>query len=180
MKKLLILMLVLGLASAANASVVQLSVDGVTNGAGTTATVDSITTIGVVSDGSDQYDPYYLVITDTTYGDYGTITIWQPHTDGGHAGDQAGIVDRGSYMGYDHWADISAKDTTPEDLQGIDAGTHFSAPITMKAGASETNTLTIDLYDTMLTLKDTVIVAVPEPMTIALLGIGALFLRRRK
>ena len=184
MKKLLILMLVLGLASAANAVIVQLSVDGSTDGAGNTTTVTSLSTLGIVSDtdGTEGKD-MRLTIGDGTYGDYGTIVIWNnsgsgTHTDGGNAGDDSSVTDLG-VVGtiYNHYATVTSLDSASPFNYA--AGTHFTTPITY-TGASAAQTLTIELRDSSLAVLDTVVVAVPEPMTIALLGLGALFLRRRK
>ena len=172
MKKLLILVLVLGLSTVASAAL-QLSVNGVTGAGVQDASAGDV--IGVVSDDTSGYDYYLTVALGVgTYGDFGSVSIWQPHADGGHAGGDAAVTDYTAYYTayFDRTVMISAKDvSSPFDIA---AGTQFSMPIL--AGA--TTGFQIDLMDDALTILDSVYV--PEPMTIALLGLGGLFLRRRK
>jgi hypothetical protein len=174
-KKLLILVLVLGLSLTAKAAV-QLSYNGVTNGAGNVMEVPGGGTIGLVSDDNLNYTTY-IAIGDNTYGDFGAFTIWQPHGDGGHAGDDASTTDYGSFGSYDHIVKLSALDAG--DPFNTAAGTHFTGTVTY-TGAPPSETVQIDLLSSTLTVVDSVLVGIPEPMTIALLGVGGLFLRRRK
>ena len=173
MKKLLILVLVLGLSTVASAAL-QLSVNGVTGAGIQGAKAGDV--IGVVSDTDDSGYDYFLTVAlgVGTYGDFGTVSKWQPHADGGHAGGDAAVTDYTTYYAayFDRTVMISAKDTSsPFDIA---AGTQFSMSIL--AGA--TTGFQIDLMNDALTILDSVYV--PEPMTIALLGLGGLFLRRRK
>jgi hypothetical protein len=180
MKKLLVLMLVLGMVSTASATL-QLSVDGSTDGGGNTTTVESITTLGIVSSDSMNYT-HYIAITDDTYGDFGTITIYQfggtgSHTDGGNAGDDASTTDYGAFGSYDHIIKISILDSANPFRTA--AGTAMEVAISY-TGTSPSESLTIDLLTSSLGLVDTVTVAAPEPATIGLLGLGGLFLLRRR
>ena len=196
MKKLLILMLVLGLASAANAVVVQLSFNGNTDGENGdtvnanntyTVTVSTDFVINVESDLDDiAYDRYIAVYdVGSRYGDcfdvsgftvangdiYG-INQGGVHTDGGDAGDDASITD----PGVPNTLQVSAADMPPEPFN-IAAGTQFDWLLHCESDSD----VYVDLMLLDYTVTDRILIhQVPEPMTIALLGLGALFLRRRK
>jgi len=174
MRRLAVLLLVFVLGAGANAATVQLSADGVTDGPGNITVVTSLTTLGVVSDNDLFAYDYYLSVGDTTYGDFGKVTIWGVahaagvHPDGGDAGDDATV-------------------TYPYALAGLHpgganmaAGTQFTTPVTY-TGTSPSETLQIDLLSDALEVLDSVRVAVPEPVTLVLLGAGgAVLLRRRR
>jgi hypothetical protein len=171
MKKLLIMMLVLGLASAANAAYsynwTDTSGNDITQGVVGTAVVLEINRdaeAGAWAMSFKLYDRY----ENSSYGsDIGDMT-------GAALGDSAGS--QGSISAYDttyDGYDLGAGATT-----GSAGGTMFeitimpSAEGTLSIGNYESNyTVLIDHADLSI---------VPEPMTIALLGLGGLFLRRRK
>ena len=162
MKKLLMLILVLGIASTANALVVSISPDG--TGTSTTLTISSDTfNVG--------YD-YFLVVSDNTNGDISAITATAD------AGGDSVVTSYGAAAGYDDAWQVKAQDlnaATPH-ADDIEIGTHFNVTINYTGGGSA---LLIELVNGNLTQLDTYTVT-PEPMTIALLGLGGLFLRRRK
>jgi hypothetical protein len=167
MKKLLVLLLVLGVVSTASAAIVQLGVNGARDGAGNNTSVSaSSATITVHCDTAESTYNWYLAITDTSGGNYGTVSILSA---AGVA--SVGDVVDGPFDIYGHITDINADDTTEGWPH---AGDHFQTTLT-RTGAS----VQIDLLNDGLGLVDSVTL-VPEPMTIALLGLGGLFLRRRK
>ena len=165
MKKMLTLLLVLGLASAASATV-SLSLDGV-NPLGTEGDIDvAVTsTLYVISDDTSAY------LYDVTLAD-ADATLGYPSINA-NAGNMAGVVDwsGGGVTDYE----LTAADSGGNILAGI----HFSMDMT-PLGAAGTS-FYVELYEYGVgTVDDATINVVPEPMTIALLGLGGLFLRRRK
>ena len=161
MRKLVVLMLVLGVASIATAGL-SFTTDAVTIGVGETVTV------GIESDvdafawtGYVGYTPGNAVLT----GMVATAA----------AGPDATITaDPYGYAGY---YKIEALDFAPPS--DILAGVQFNADVT---GVAE-GTYTVYLMSPWAAtgIQDTLAVTIiPEPITIGLLGLGGLFLRRRK
>jgi len=165
MKKVLILTLVLGMASTANALIVELGAGGVTNGAG----ADMETTLSVIEVVSDaDAIPYVRAIfcPDTTLVDVTGITILL------NAGSDATVDDYGDALGANtHAYVISANDLSPP-LDSIVAGIQFNMSTT---GMGQIQLLSEDLG----TIEDTITI-VPEPASMLLLGLGGLLLRRRR
>ena len=168
MKKMLILMLVLGFASTASALVVELGAGGTTNGAGVDMTT-ALTTLEVVSDTAATPYVRYLISWDDSALDITGVSVLTA------AGSDAFVTDFGAGMGAGTrtW-EIQAMDSSPP-LDSILAGIQFNVGVSIGALGGQ-----MELLDeSMATTLDTITV-VPEPMTIALLGLGGLFLRRRK
>lgn len=163
MKKLLVLMLVLGMASAANATVITWSVDGLTLDINETAVVQ------LVADDAITYSsPKYVGYSPATTS-LGTITSMVALAPAGGNAE----VQNPAQTGYDGWWTIFSKDL--ETPFTIASGSQYS--VTVKGLATGTFGLASDSYGTSDTLEVTVI---PEPMTVALLGLGGLFLLRRR
>jgi hypothetical protein len=165
MKKLLILMLVLGMATAANAVVVQLGAGGATNGAG----VDMETNLNVIEVVSDSDAVPYIV--GVFAPDVSMLDITSIVARGG-AGSDATVDDYGDAFGPGtHIYVISGLDLSPP-LDSIVAGIQFDVQTTDGEGQIQ---LMNEGLDTVL---DTMTV-IPEPATMLLIGLGGLFLRRR-
>lgn len=159
MKKLLVVMLVLGLASAANAA---LSLGQL---AGELAIGESADVM-VGSDADGGY-ALWLEIPDLSVATY-TVDFTA-------AGNPNGDSAINEYAGYDGWFEVIVASLNPS--APIVAGDHVVATVTGVA-VGET---ALNLYaDDGATLLGSTPIVVPEPMTIALLGLGGLFLRRRR
>ena len=163
MKKLLILTLVLGMASMASGSIVLV------NPAGTP-------TINIVGDGAEESASFFFV-ADSGDVDAGTMV---------YPGTLASIIDQSGETGYPDMlaACESLHGLTAVsgiDLVGFFDGTYPPAS-TEGTLATYTALTTVDVY--LLSTVDFSMVSsamgVPEPMTIALLGLGGLFLLRRR
>jgi hypothetical protein len=159
MKKLLILLLVLGMASTANAA---LFLDGPTE-----LNKDDMATIGVVSDSSDD-EAAYLVFGYVSEGGFELSNPRSPII-------PPPIPPIPTPDDTIEFELIFAQ--TPEP---IPPGVWFEVDLTcLKAGVD----VFVELYDgsSFEMIDSLTIHQVPEPMTIALLGLGGLFaLRRRK
>jgi len=163
MKKLLILMLVLGMASAANATAITWSTGALTLNINETAVVQ------LVADDAITYSsPKYVGYSPATPS-LGTITGMVALAAAG--GDAE--VQNPSQTGYPGWWTIFSKDlATPFTIA---SGSQYS--VTVKGLATGTFGLDSDDYGQNDVLEVTVI---PEPMTVALLGLGGLFMLRRR
>ena len=178
MKKLLIFMLVFGLASTANAIVIgdiELSFNGVINGS------PDVTEYTVAPSDFFEIDVWgnlattaYVNIHDGTSG-----FVPAPNVTIG-----AGVIyaaageDATIQAGPPAHAWVSAADLTGTPLDTVVAGKHFSWEI----HCDEEGDVYIDLISLdRATVYDSIIVhQIPEPATIALLGLGSLFLMRRR
>jgi len=181
MKKLLVLVLVLGMASLANATTVTLSISGPTSlGLGETGTY-TISKSGMDALGVDV----------DIIADYGT----QPYDidNGAYLPSNAdpavsGVGINGASGNYEIWV--------MDDIDGLDLGTDigtfdWTAPSVAPGGdnivtLSLINNSVINLSWEVVGIDNADVVAtegievtVPEPITLALLGLGGLFIRRR-
>ena len=163
MKKLLVVMLVLGLASAANAG---LALEGV-QAELANLPLDASTDVLV---GNDEDGPYacWLEIPDLDIATY-EVSFTE-------AGNPNGDSMVNEYAGYEGWFEIIVASLNPS--APIVAGDHIVAAIT---GVTMGDTA-LNLYDDSgaVLLGTQAVHVIPEPMTIALLGLGGLFLRRRR
>lgn len=174
MKRLIILSLVLAMASTADAADLELSVDGSRDGSGNTTHTfiwnfgGTITIDVYCNTYAPAGDEFWLGIEEYTGGgDWvdGTDTVYTPpapmatftaYNDNWWHFDPGGIITNPGYIG--KWCEV--------DFMGLDIGDIY-----------------IYLTDhTGYVIEDTILVhrIVPEPMTILLLGLGGLFLHRRK
>jgi len=162
MKKLVVLMVVLGLASLASA-VPVLSIGGPSSVA-----IGNTITLTVSSNNTEAYTAYVgfdPVAAATITGVAATAS----------AGEQAAVT--ASPYGYANYFTIEAKDTS-DPFNSVAAGVQFN--ISFKGLAQ--GAVDVLLFDnTFSTVVGTQRVTVtPEPATLAILGLGALLLRRKK
>jgi len=167
MKKLLVLLMVLGLATSAQAALsISLSE--------TTVLTGDTVTASVVSSDNGNWIGYFILSEDQV--------MWTDPVAADYSGSwtTSGIGNLGyvaAVPGYSAVYDMSAA----SNLQPTDvvAGTQFSISIVgQQIGTIYLGMADADYNPIAGTL--TSLVVVPEPMTIALLGLGGLFLRRRK
>ena len=184
MKKLLILMLVLGMASLANAAM-QISVGGDPEPVDSQITLLPTETI-MLDIWTDADMPAFaggpwMLVVDTTLGSMTPGTALPPMTYGlpapGYTTDNANVIPPAGKEGI--WGIAVNTNMTP-----IPAGTVLYDEIIFHCEAAGDATIYLMnapegsmaniIYDSV------VIHQIPEPMTILLLGLGGLFLRRRK
>ncbi len=189
MKKLLILMLVLGMASSAGAAAFSLRIDGSDPGAEHTMLVGNTIDIGIHNDTVGSSDDTrqllaYAMILDATVSAVNPRGRWTenenlyipPTVSGAPANTYSGIMD---YTGGPDYAEV----WYAELADGI--GTHYTQVGLMadfEYMCTAMGDVTVKLMDgtTGGWLDSVTIHQVPEPMTILLLGLGGLFLRRRR
>ena len=163
MKKLVVLTLVMAVASGANAALtlVDVPTDPINIG-------ESITIL--VNNSDDGAYAGWLQITDQAVADYDGDPVFTA------AGDTAGQSIMELYVDDPGWYTFTVSSLDPANP--IVAGDHIQVNI---VGISEGSSV-LGLYDSDgVTLLDSATVnVIPEPMTIALLGLGGLFLRRRR
>jgi hypothetical protein len=169
MKKLLVLLLVFGLASAANAAIVSLSVDGVNPSDGTEdIDVASPTIVLSVLDDTDTH--VWLMEVTVLKAD---ATLGTPTP----------TVKAGGMASWNDWSDatwwiyeLSTAGSPPDTPL---AGQQWYMNLTSLKGLGETFTVNIGEYG-MPVAHSIEFTMVPEPMTVALLGLGGLLLLRRR
>jgi len=165
MRKMLVLFLVLGLASAANAMLIN--VDGLE---GDSFEVDLTTTITVVSEDPSSWLGY-IIIEDGGAGSLENPIILDAAGDIGAA---TAYTEAGWGTGFELTASMS-----PSGVPAVAAGSQFSFDYIGAVGDTATISLFVDPeYTTPVASVN--LTVVPEPMTVVLLSLGALFLRRRR
>lgn len=166
MKKLLVLTLVLGLASAANAVIIE--VDGQRQ----EAVVDPDTSVVVTIIGEDTANILAYVIVDE--GGLGALSGVEVLAGAGNQAGAEAYTEAGWGAGYN----ITVASTSVPTNVAI--GPQFTLNYSY-SGDIAANPTTISLYiDPEYVAPAAQISIVPEPMTVLLLGLGGLFLRRRK
>jgi hypothetical protein len=172
MKKLLVLMLVLGMATAANATV-QLYIDGSPIGSSLDVVTGTTLTIQVYSDEVANWGGY-LMLDDP--GSDGALSNPQTYAAAGNMGSMTPY----SYAGWGYGYTVTTSDSGGATQAGVQHSADWDTT-SLDVGDSATVSLydgRVSSYTPVDTLALTVII--PEPMTIGLLGLGGLFLVRRR
>jgi len=166
MRKLLVLILVLGMASAANA--VLISVNGQTGDAIQIDETAIPATIAVVGEDTSSWLGYIIVAE----GGAGALGNAQVLAAAGDLGSANPYTEAGWGAGYE--LTIAASPTG-----AISVGDLVKFDYTAALGDTATIALYVD-PEYGIPAAAVAVEVVPEPMTIVLLGLGGLFLRRRK
>jgi len=187
MKKLLTLLLILGLASLASATL-QISVDGdkepvdseIMINPSDELTLDIWTDSAIDTGDAGTWIFGYALVVDPADGTITGGTVLEPFlSDGGYAV-------YGPAIGYGYYPgpeDGVGGSMTPTGTAGnAAAGDTIIDLITFHCVGPDDATILLYVTDDFVTynLADSVVIHQPEPMTIALLSLGGLFLRRRK
>jgi len=174
MKRLLVLLMVLGLAASAQAQL-SLSVNGSEAPDEITLSVSDTIMIDVTSGDLTQWSGYLELVD---WGNWDPVPGWQAPLQGEWVGGMniyaaAGelAVARANEQGYTGTWFLNAGGLT------IAAGKQFDIEYHCKDATDVSITLYASDWSTVI---DRMKIVQPEPMTIALLGLGGLFLRRRR
>jgi len=165
MRKLLVLILVLGLASAANAMLIT-----VDEQEGDSFEVNIKSTITVVSEDASSWLGYIII----EEGGAGSLENAVKLDAAGDIGAFSAYTEAGWGTGFELTASMS-----PAGVPALAAGSQFSFDYLGSIGDTATISLFLDPEFTTPVASVNVTV-VPEPMTVLLLSLGALFLRRRR
>jgi hypothetical protein len=197
MKKLLVLALVLGLASSASAALsgIQLSVDGATDGTGNTTEIYIPISSELVIDvyGPAGYDWLgYIIIEGNPpqggeWGDddaHGADVLNAYYTNQSYPITYAAAGDS-DLSGTQRYTEVDwgwGYELSANSATSVPGGRQFDVIYHCTGPESEYVTITLwDDAEGYVTPQDTILIhQVPEPMTIALLGLGGLFLLRRR
>ena len=168
MKKVLVVMLVLGLASAANAAL-DLGVsagppDNVIPEPGMTGT-------WTIASGADGAYQGWIEIVDP-----GVAMVVEAGLGFAPGGNPNGDSSQAYWPDYGEWYEFAVVSLNPDDP--IVAGDHILVELIGMAEGE--TTMNVYEYDGVTLVASTPVVVMPEPVTIALLGLGGLFLRRRR
>jgi hypothetical protein len=169
MKKLLVLLLVFGLASTANAAIISLSVNASTASDGTEdidITVSPTITLSVISDTDDH--PWLMEVS----GPSAASSCAAP-VPTANAGGMAAFVD---YTGGGLWDYELSTAGAPGSVL---AGVQWNMQLTALGVIGDVFTVNLGPYGGT-PVSSIEFTLTPEPMTIALLGLGSLFLLRRR
>jgi len=165
MKKLLVLALVLSIAAMANATIVTLTPSA------TTVTQNQVVTVTATGDTTAALD---YVVMDLGQISAGTL-LWTKTV---LAGELATVTEIGDLLPNQSDMELGSG-SGPGSATPLTAGVQFNG--TFKVAASASGSFYMYLEDQNSDIRQTIkYTVVPEPMTIGLLGIGGLFLRRRK
>jgi hypothetical protein len=164
MKKLLVLMLVLGMASIANATTVTWSVDSVTINS-----VGGIAVVQLEADDTAAYPTKWVGASGAS-----TIATISSIVARAAAGPDH-VIKNPTQTTYPGWWTVEAADMDP-DTWDIATGAQYDVTIT--GLAIGTHQVVADGYATVQDWLE--ITVLPEPTTVALLGLGGLFLLRRR
>jgi hypothetical protein len=191
MKKLLVLLVVLAVATVANAGI-KISVGGVVDPPDTSIMLmpSETVAIGIYGDGQTVNPVNLWLITQGPGSNMGAGALLDPAMDMGfvvhYTDDGEGILSWLGSVGFPtmdaYFVSLASSAAPPPMITGEclgDAVFHCDAPGEVTLSLVEIfddgeGNITITPYDTQ------VIHQIPEPMTLGLLGLGGLFLRRRK
>ena len=184
MKKFLVLMLVLGMASLAGATL-QISVDGVQNPVDSEITLmpsgTAILDVWTATDiGMFELCTYALIVADgpgtidAANADalYGNILAAEVPTDFFLIGPGLAATYLGGYAG-NPVAGATILDGILFHCEGL-------GDVTIELWSLKETAVQSGIYEADALMDTVMIHQIPEPMTLALLGLGGLFLRRRK